>query len=235
MVSFFHRKPSMTLQVDNPYWMSFSDMMSGMLIIFILVSMALLYRISNMKVEAINVRNDMLKEIQYELSKNGVMVRIEDNGTVIRIPTDTLSFDSNSDVIKNKETAVEIGRVIKEALKKKNRLEHLETVFVEGHTDSIPTSDYYGGNWGLSAQRAISLWTVWIEDPELKELNELKNSDNYHLFSVSGYADTRRAKQKEESDEDRSKNRRIDIRFTIRQPSLEDGENTFKKRATATP
>ena len=37
MASFFHHKRSKAPDVDNPYWMSFSDMMSGMLIIFILM------------------------------------------------------------------------------------------------------------------------------------------------------------------------------------------------------
>lgn len=46
---FSRRPPSPPQQAENPYWMSFSDMMSGMLIIFILVCIALLLRLSQME------------------------------------------------------------------------------------------------------------------------------------------------------------------------------------------
>ncbi len=45
----FQHKTKSAPQVDNPYWMSFSDMMSGMLIIFILVCIALLYKLSQIE------------------------------------------------------------------------------------------------------------------------------------------------------------------------------------------
>ena len=240
MAAFFHRKHSTTPQVDNPYWMSFSDMMSGMLIIFILVSIALLFKLSKMKEDIITatnelressqIRNDILDEIEHELKSEGVEVIITDNHTVIRISADTLSFDTNSDKINDNDTAIKIGYALKHALNKDNRTKHLETVFVEGHTDSRPTSDYHGGNWGLSTQRAISLWKVWTESPdsELNELGKLTNWDGNHLFSVSGYADTRKAIQREESESDYRTNRRIDIRFTTKQPTLKDWENTLK-------
>lgn len=243
MISVFHRKSTAAPQADNPYWMSFSDMMSGMLIIFILVCIALLLQLSEMKKnvtrdidelnEAVRVRKVILDEIEEELKRYRIKVSIADNHTVLRIPADTLNFDSNSDAIKDKETAKIIGEVLKTAITKDDRWEHLETVFVEGHTDSKATSDYHGGNWGLSAQRAISLWKVWTEDSDprsdLKELKELRNTSGEHLFSVSGYADTRRAKTLEITEADYSENRRIDIRFTTKQPSIEDYENVRKR------
>ncbi len=242
MFSFFHRKSTAVPQTDNPYWMSFSDMMSGMLIIFILVCIALLLKLSQMKedvsksIEELNkanmVRVEILNEIQKELERQGITVLIAENHTVIRIPTDTLNFDSNSDAIKDKETAKIIGYYLKKAIIKDRRWEYLETVFVEGHTDSKATSDYHGGNWGLSAQRAISLWKVWNENPDpdsgLKELNELTNTSGERLFSVSGYADTRRVKTPEITESDYRENRRIDIRFTTKQPSIEEWKEKEK-------
>lgn len=241
MISFFHRKSTPAPQADNPYWMSFSDMMSGMLIIFILVCIALLYKLSQMKEDvtksidelrkATEVRECILNEMRAELESRGIKVLIADNRTVIRIPSDTLTFDSNSDAIKDRETAKIIGYVLKNAIIREKRWEYLETVFVEGHTDSRATSDYHGGNWGLSAQRAISLWKLWTDDPELKELNELRNTteSRERLFSVSGYADTRRVKEEEKTESDYTENRRIDIRFTTKQPAIEEWERTKEK------
>ena len=41
---------------------------------------------------------------------------------------------------------------------------------------------------------------------------------------MSGYADTRRVDLIEETEEQRARNRRIDIRFTVKKPKLEDYE-----------
>ena len=56
------------------------------------------------------------------------------------------------------------------------------------------------------------------------KLNELQNFNGQLLFSVSGYADTRRVDLIEETEEQRARNRRIDIRFTVKKPKLEDYE-----------
>jgi hypothetical protein len=44
------------------------------------------------------------------------------------------------------------------------------------------------------------------------------------LFSVSGYASTRRVNTMEATPEDKAQNRRIDIRFTVKRPSIENYE-----------
>jgi flagellar motor protein MotB len=77
------------------------------------------------------------------------------------------------------------------------------------------------GNWELSTLRAISLWKFWLEQTSYgPKLKELRNRQKRPLFSVSGYAATRRLAELEDSDAAMRKNRRIDIRFTTRQPSL---------------
>lgn len=52
----------------------------------------------------------------------------------------------------------------------------IETVFIEGHTDSDPTGagSIYASNWELSTQRAINTWNV-MKSGDNKELAELKN------------------------------------------------------------
>jgi hypothetical protein len=51
-------------------------------------------------------------------------------------------------------------------------------------------------------------------------MGTLKNANGKNLFSVSGYAATRRYQEIEETPEQRAKNRRIDIRFTIKRPTI---------------
>ncbi len=226
---------------DNPYWLSFSDMMSGMLIIFILVCTALLLKLSTMKEQvdanikelknSTKVRSDILQDIQHELQDQGIEVLITDNDTILRIPEDSFHFQTGSYEITEdlRPTATLIGRALYTAIKKEKRWTYLETVFVEGHTDSRKAPSFRMGNWELSALRAISLWQFWIEKTDFgPEMEELRNREGKHLFSISGYAATRRVAEVENTEEAMRSNRRIDIRFTTRQPSIMEMENVVK-------
>ena len=241
---FQHKNPQVP-QSDNPYWMSFSDMMSGMLIIFILVCIALMYKLSEME-DKVNsnidelrmsykIRSDILKEIKTKLEKAegeevGIHVIITDNDSVLRIPDGSLSFETGEYKIreKNIDNAKKIGRVLFEAISHDDRRKHLDTIFIEGHTDEQPfinvnenDTEFLGGNWGLSTNRAIWLWKFWISQPEYGEkLKELKNDEGKYLFSVSGYSDTRPVIKGAKKEEQHNVNRRIDIRFTTKQPTI---------------
>ncbi|ENY9764311.1 chemotaxis protein MotB, partial [Pseudomonas aeruginosa] len=67
--------------------------------------------------------------------------------------------------------------------------------------------------------RAISLWQFWGSalSPD-EQLARLKNKDGKPLFSVSGYGETRPVLVDQQTEDDFKRNRRIDIRFTIRRP-----------------
>ncbi len=236
---------SLRVDEENPYWMSFSDLMSALLVIFILASVALIIELTETqkKIEqdieqlrnAEKARKDILYEIRDELAKHDVTVILADNDTILRIPQTTLSFDSNSDKIKNDDKLHKsiklIGMVLHQAINKPfkgnkdsgtetMRFEYLDTVFIEGHTDSLPTKRVKG-NWGLSTFRAISLWDFWEKNISLSpSFNEMENAFGQKLFSVSGYAASRRIQNIEKTREQRRENRRIDIRFTVKRPSI---------------
>lgn len=222
---------------ENPYWMSFSDLMSALLVIFILATVALIIELTQ-KSEKIDAsiqelqraeeaRRNILLDIKDDLAKQDIIVEIVENDTVLRIPESTLSFGSAKDTLPEDErTQTEvaaIGDALHKAITKEERWKYLDTVFVEGHTDSVDIWYRGKGNWGLSTDRAVSIWKVWQEKNSLlPKLNELKNFNGQLLFSVSGYADTRRVDLVEKSEAQRARNRRIDIRFTVKKPKLED-------------
>lgn len=233
-------RPSSKVDEENPYWMSFSDLMSGLLVIFILAAIALIIELTQ-KTQQIDdsieelkraeqARQNIIVEMQEELAKKNIIVEIADNDTVIRIPESTLGFASGEDQIPDNEgmqiAVREIGRVLHQAIIKQERFQYLDTVFVEGHTDSEGIWYRGKGNWGLSADRAISVWKVWKEELMLKpNLDVLNNAYGQKLFSVSGYAATRRVDLIEETDEQKARNRRIDIRFTVKKPSIAEIES----------
>ena len=231
---------------ENPYWMSFSDIMAGLLVIFILAAVALILELDQKSkrwdeeidkfAEAEKVRKDVLNDIQRELYARGIKVIISENDTVIRIPEDVFKFEPTkfnipSDPVKQ-NIAMQIGEVLYAAIKKGDRWKYLDTIFVEGHTDNRPyNNEAIKGNWGLSTFRAISVWNFWNSSADGGEkLEALENHQGNKLFSVSGYADTRPVPKTAEDMDDEiaynSKNRRIDIRFTIRRPEMKDYDKT---------
>lgn len=226
---------------DNPYWMSFSDIMSGLLVIFILASVILILQLmlkqkefdeTRVKFEdeiealklAEEIRRTILEEIVADLRERGVVVEMNANASVLHISNERLGFDSGADEIKPEfqDTAFLIGDVLQTRISIDDRATYLDTIFIEGHTDSRPFNRLpceVKGNWCLSAFRAISLWLFWEAAlPEGQRLSVMRNRDGDPLFSVSGYAASRPLVEQELSEKDFSNNRRIDIRFTIRRP-----------------
>lgn len=235
---------------ENPYWMSFSDIMSALVVIFILAAVVLMVQLMETeedlqdqvqelagKVQLLDEEIEVLQQAEYvrktiiqeaaeELRERGVIVVVSENDTVLRIPNHLLGFDTADYEIQEayQHTAYQIGEVLHKVMTKGDRADYLDTVFVEGHTDNRPFNGMMGkGNWGLSTFRAISLWQYWNSHlPENSRLDKMKNSDQTPLFSVSGYGDTRPVTAEQNTEEELSENRRIDIRFTIRRPQSQD-------------
>jgi flagellar motor protein MotB len=161
------------------------------------------------------VRADMVREMRDALAARGIKVDVDPSTSVVRVPVDLLGFDSGSAEIsrQHQANALIIGNVIAGELLQRDRYRVLDTVFVEGHTDDVPMDGLFGGNWGLSTNRAIALWRLW-EDKLPAHLDSLVGHSGERLFSVSGYGDTRPLKSIQVTDADRAANRRIDIRFT---------------------
>ena len=223
---------------ENPYWISFSDIMSGLLVIFILASLVLILQLMDKRdkvdsaikelQQAEAAKAQILTEIQQELKKHKITVEIIDNESVLRIPDEELTFSPDKYDIPISGEAFKraelIGRVIYSAVTKDNRQKYLDTVFIEGHTDSQRSRVFKEmGNWGLSTFRAISVWKFW--NKQLGDTENLATIINYAgkpLFSVSGYAAQRRLVEPEKTTSDLQKNRRIDIRFTVKRPKISD-------------
>lgn len=232
---------------ENPYWISFSDILAGLLVIFMLASIQLVIQLYALQDElakrrqdveqavddlarANQVRGELLDEIKAELERRNIIVEVSDNKSVLRIPEEQLHFRSGSHGIPpaKADLVAIIGEVLLQAMTDSERYRYLDTIFVEGHTDSQPASMLEMGNWGLSAKRAISVWQFWTErSPASAGLQRLRNFRGQPLFSVSGYAATRRLVEQDDTAETQQHNRRIDLRFTVRQPTITDWQGVL--------
>ena len=157
------KSKEVSVDEENPYWMSFSDIMSALLVIFILASVILILQLMEIQKElqerqvqfeqelvelkkAEQVRRTILDEAVEALRERGIKVEVSENHTVLSIPNDLLGFDTGAyDIhVAYQARALEIGKVINEVISREDRVEFLDTIFIEGHTDNRPLQGFMG-------------------------------------------------------------------------------------------
>ena len=174
--------------------------------------------INNIKKIIHRIRDDI--NTKTEVLGKKLEVTVDDDVLVIHISADTLGFKSGSHEL-NTEQRQMIKKVIAESFYdvfnneeyKKMIDNSVDTIFIEGHTDSDRYSGLRG-NWGLSTFRAIEFWENFKpENTAFFENYYNSKKKKQKMFSVSGYGETRPVPDGETN---KSRNRRIDIKFIPR-------------------
>jgi Flagellar motor protein len=147
---------------EGTYWISISDLMSGLLTIFILTLTwyILTYsQITTSLMKSEDKRTEILRHLQEELQKHGITVKIDVDNGVLHLPEHIL-FDPGEAQLKEKgiQAVKIIGPILEKSLNSSEYYGSVETVFIEGHTDNSPIFFKFPSNWELSAQRAINTW-----------------------------------------------------------------------------
>ena len=208
----------------NDFTTSISDLMAGLLSIFIL---ALCYFMLNYQTVTskytgnMELRTQMLKDVGNDLQKQGLQVHIDTKQGVLRIPESVLFESGEANIKPEGQTAVtQLSQSLYKVITRPEYKEALETVFIEGHTDNVPIhNEFFQSNWELSTQRAINTWNLMRND--IPDFNNLNNTRGEPIFSCSGYAETRPVPDNgmdNNTEEGRAANRRIDIRFVMMPP-----------------
>lgn len=215
------RSHTESIENGDPYSISISDLMASLLTIFIL---ALSYYMLNYSqktavlVENEDKRREILFYLKEKLAAQGIEVQLDEQGGVLRLPEGILFDPGDAEIKESGRRALSVlAPLLKEVLTDPRYRFSVETVFLEGHTDSDPIrSGRFPSNWELSAQRAINTWQTLCQiEPELEGL---KNRNEKPFFSISGYAD-RRPVAPNDTPEGKQLNRRIDLRITMIPPS----------------
>jgi flagellar motor protein MotB len=245
---------------DENYFVSMTDMMVGILFIFIIMLMVfalnfqqqtdetealsqdqieqleraneLARQIAELRVQieseitelnkADQARAEMLETIRDRLDAVGLEVTIDADTGVLRLTEEAVRFASSSAELdataaRNVEA---VARVLTDVLPRYSACAPgavcdqssgyvLETVFIEGHTDSQGSDDT---NWQLSTERAVNTYRHIVEN--YRQLRDLRNSTGSEVLSVSGYAYTRPVVAEVDANT-RLVNRRIDLRFVM--------------------
>lgn len=218
------RTPQPDAPMQDSFTISISDLMSGLLAIFILVLSYFILNFSQATAQLTQndvTRAELLRFMQKELEREGIKVVVDEQHGILRISEGVL-FDVGAADVKPQGQIVirKLSSVLGTALESEQFKGRVETIFIEGHTDNVPiVTDIFPSNWELSTKRAINTWlTMSNANPKL---TTILNDKSEIIFSVSGYADTRPIAENS-TEEGRRDNRRIDIRFSMTPPTEED-------------
>lgn len=239
------------------YFVSMTDMMVGMLFIFIILLMAfaLLFRQQTdatratqtskiahaddveRRLEALErritqqldqvheaslVRQRLLRDIDARLRVDNLIVQVDESNGVLHLTEDTIRFPHNDATLNDhaRQNVGKIARVLAQVLPAYVACPHeppcpgrttasVETVFIEGHTDTTGSDEQ---NWVLSAQRAANTYRELAADA--RELRQFRNRSNQEILSISGYSSTRPL-DAAATPQAFEMNRRIDLRFVM--------------------
>ncbi len=228
----FHRQQALPGNQENAFNLSISDLMAGLLSVFILVVCYFMLNLGQVKDQYtgnMEMRDDMLEEIKMELDRQGTIVKVDKKQGVLRIEGDFL-FNTGEAHVKEsgRQDILNLAHVLYQVLEKEKYKNAIETIFIEGHTDNVDIeTPEFPSNWELSTQRAINTWKLMYQDQALSPLDKEKNANGEPIFSCSGYADTRPVTEND-TEEGRQANRRIALRFTMMPPADESKESEKK-------
>jgi flagellar motor protein MotB len=223
---------------NGHYYISISDLMTSLLFIFILILSYVMLSFVKKEDTLLNnnkYRAELLQSLKKDLKNKNISVEISQDSRNMRLKSDLLFKQGLATISeKGKIQISEIAQLLMIKMHEPKYMLAIDTIFIEGHTDSVPikASKKRRVQWTnkeLSAQRAINTYSQMLIATHNK-LSTLKNKRGSHLFSYSGYADTRQRcpeKKKKiegasllERKECRSKNRRIEFYFTVNTPDI---------------
>lgn len=199
-------------------------------------------------IESTKTRENVILNIQSRLKEQGIEATANVAQGVITIPGDTLFASASSDLSRLPtafERTSKLANVIDEEIKcfvlvdQSQQIEKacnpsgtlVETIFIEGHTDSIPVSrvleDGSQNNLELSARRATNSYEAMVNFQP--SLITYKNPFAQQVLSVSAFGN-QRPLATNATREGREQNRRIDIRFLMFMPANQAELESFKKK-----
>lgn len=236
---------------EGSYLASASDLMIGLLFIFIILVVVLALEQRRQETEldtvkgAADPRASVTDVIGKALKDAKLDVRVDPASGVISLPSDTLfTFGSSSlsasasQAIRDARERLAVALPCYVASERShvtgpqcahNRGGHeIDTIFLEGHTDSVANSKP-GGNLGLSFDRARAIQQVLLG--EGSSLTPFRNSAEQPIFSYSAYGADRLLPG---IDGTSAQNRRVDLRIVLKYQSINNTMENLKRAGSGT-
>ncbi|MER2007807.1 MAG: OmpA family protein [Psychrobacillus sp.] len=147
------------------YWMSFADLMSALLMVFVLllVVVVLDYREDlaekEKQIEEItNVKSEIIAALMQEFENSNINLEIDPNTGAIQLATNILyAYNSSEITIEGKGTLEQFVPKYLDILLQDKYRDEISSIIIEGHADN--TGEYLY-NLGLSQERAFSVLKI---------------------------------------------------------------------------
>lgn len=223
---------------DEGYFVSMSDMLTGLLFVFIILLMFFVFQFRKTTEElagANQARRILLENLERDLKAERVDVEVDKENGILRL-RGVAMFDLNDDTLtpEGLRSVQKVADALSRHLPcytdtpsagprpcRRDEDQRVETLLIEGHTDAQKRGTSRDTNIDLSALRAINTYLALVERQD--SLGELKTKNPagtpQRILSVSGYGSTRPLNGFEAPTlENFQRNRRIDLRFLMATP-----------------
>lgn len=241
------------------YLVSVSDLMSGLLFVFIITLAVFALRLAKLQEDTERVQRELtdsdivrktiVDEINGALQRAGVDVTGDTEHGIVRLTNATVGFARNEaePLPEHRQNVDKIADVLLRVLRcyvvgpdrepagcRSDRGgSRVGTVMLEGHTDSVPIepgAKRYQDNLALSSARSATVFRMMtVHRPGLKEL---RNAEGKPVLSVSGYGATRPLY---EENTEAAENRRIEIRLLMELPQQSEPQPVGEIRRELDP
>lgn len=219
-MNFSRYQPEQTVEDHNIniFWTSMSDLLLGLLIVFIVLFSLAMIGFTKQRIEQEQLKSQIISKLTQEFKKSHIPVEIDKMTGDIKI-SDLELFELNKWTISPKGKDF-LNKVIpvyfKILLDKPNIKTHISQIIIEGHTDtqsfknSKTRYENYTKNLDLSLKRAFAV-TDYIVNTS--------SSDKYKnvllkLLSINGKSDSEPVIIN--GKEDFTKSRRVELKFQLK-------------------
>lgn len=208
---------------QNHYWMSYSDLMSALLLIFALLLMINIFgnqtemeAKDKMIEEVIGVKSRLIEELNNAFSDSNLEMEIDPQTGAIRFSSGVFfEYDSAKVSKEGKKNLRSFVPQYISVLLSDEFEEHISEIIIEGHTDKEGSYLY---NLELSQDRAFSVTEEIFSKgfPEFDEKEELRHmiTSNGRSFMVP--------LEGEDGEIDEDKSRRVEFKFRLKDEEVID-------------
>ena len=202
----------------NIFWVTMSDLMLGLAIIFITLFVLAMTGFNQKSVQQQRVKMEVAKKIESELQKQHIDAKVDRMTGDLKIPSSAL-FEVNSFILKpegkqflDKLTPIYVNTIFSS----KKLVDNIDSIIIVGHTDSqafaglTNINDQFVYNMDLSTKRANSVAAYMLEGKYKPEYNEVFR----HMITVEGRSFNDLILD-DQGKEDMAKSRRVEIKLKV--------------------
>ncbi len=207
----------------NIFWVTMSDLMLGLAIIFITLFVLAMTGFNQKSVQQQKVKMDVAQKIENELKKHNIKAEVDKMTGDLKIPSSAL-FEVNSYVLKPEGQAflAKLTPIYVNTIFENEKLaNNIDSIIIQGHTDSqafaglTDINQQFIHNMELSAKRANSVAAYMLQAGYKPQYNE----GFRHMITVEGRSFNDLILN-DKGEEDMDESRRVEIKLKVRDWSV---------------